>query len=103
MTTAGRPTYNARVAQVYSGIRTGMVAARNQNAHTKLKFREKGQASIEELKSRDFKNELENKESILLKLKDKPNDAIVAPKAEKPLLLMNSSHALYRNPFGRHR
>lgn len=102
MSTAGRPTYNARVgSQVYSGIRTGMVSARNQNAHTKLKYRQVGQATQEELTSRDFKSELEIKEKkhisvgktdSLLSLRDKSTsiieNSVNKSSSSTPLLLI---------------
>ena len=66
MSTAGRPTYHSKAGgQVYSGIRTAMKSGKDQSAHTKLKFRQFGQSSKEEVSDRDFKAELQSKEQII--------------------------------------
>jgi len=60
MSTAGRPTFSAAVGKSNSStIRTQLTSSKDQAAHTKLKFRQVGQASNSETKSIDFKAELE--------------------------------------------
>lgn len=65
MSTAGRATYQAAkgTAQV-SAIKTAAVSGKDQTAHTKLKFRQFGQASQEELKQKkeQLKHALDEKE-----------------------------------------
>lgn len=63
MTTAGRPTWNAAIG---SGSRVQVpskqYSSRDLRGHTKLKQRQIGQNSIEELKQRDLKKELVERE-----------------------------------------
>uniref|UniRef100_A0A383VEF7 Cwf15/Cwc15 cell cycle control protein n=1 Tax=Tetradesmus obliquus TaxID=3088 RepID=A0A383VEF7_TETOB len=67
MTTAHRPTWApARGGEEQGGMRifapSKQVSAKNQAAHTKMKFRQEGQAAPHELKSQDLKAKLEEKE-----------------------------------------
>jgi protein CWC15 len=66
MSTAARPTYFAAVGRQYGGIRSRHISGKDQNAHTKLKFRQIGQSSTEEMKLKDLKYELETKEELNL-------------------------------------
>ena len=63
MSTAGRPTFVAAIGRATNTtIQTRAVCGKDQLGHTKLKFRQIGQASIQELKQRDLREELEKKE-----------------------------------------
>eukprot|EP00879_Flechtneria_rotunda_P004502 GHRR01004757.1.p1 GENE.GHRR01004757.1~~GHRR01004757.1.p1 ORF type:complete len:233 (+),score=66.31 GHRR01004757.1:293-991(+) len=67
MTTAHRPTWApARGGEEQGGTRifapSRQVSAKNQAAHTKLKFRQEGQSAPHELKDQDLKAQLEAKE-----------------------------------------
>jgi len=72
MTTAGRPTYNAAMGrQSYGGIVTTRLSGKDQIAHTKIKYRQVGQSSTVELKTHDFRAELEKRERNALEEKQK--------------------------------
>lgn len=92
MSTASRPTYfPAMGRESNSTIKTVSTSAKDQTAHTKLKFRQTGQATTEELRQRDFRAELEQKERKFLLEKDK-STAWMAKEESKvnvPLLLKN--------------
>ncbi|XP_071453792.1 spliceosome-associated protein CWC15 homolog isoform X2 [Hetaerina americana] len=67
MTTAARPTFDpARGGQGRSEKDLSAISkqysSRDLPSHTKLKFREYGQGTTEELRSRDFRKELEDRE-----------------------------------------
>eukprot|EP00744_Colponema_vietnamica_P010089 GILI01014286.1.p1 GENE.GILI01014286.1~~GILI01014286.1.p1 ORF type:complete len:247 (-),score=70.35 GILI01014286.1:187-927(-) len=67
MTTAHRPTFNARIADGETGQNRLIqpirgFSARDLPAHTKLKYRAPGQGSDYDLKGRDLRSELEEKE-----------------------------------------
>lgn len=67
MTTAARPTFEparggqGRGEKDLSAI-SKQYSSRDLPSHTKLKFREHGQGTSEELRSRDFRRELEERE-----------------------------------------
>lgn len=61
MTTAGRPTYYARVGQKTAKL--NIVSSKDLPAHTKLKYRQTGQNAPAELEKKDLKAELSKKES----------------------------------------
>ncbi|EEB12040.1 pre-mRNA-splicing factor cwc15, putative [Pediculus humanus corporis] len=67
MTTAARPTFEparggqGRGEKDLSAI-SKQYSSRDLPSHTKLKFREHGQGTSEELRSRDFRRELEDRE-----------------------------------------
>lgn len=68
MTTAHRPTWApAKGGEEQGGNRlfvaSRQVSAKNQPGHLKLKFRQLGQSTADELQSRDLKGELELKEA----------------------------------------
>ncbi|KZV68527.1 Cwf15/Cwc15 cell cycle control protein [Peniophora sp. CONT] len=57
MSTAHRPTWDpAQAKDTKGGSR--LMSARDMNAHTKLKFRQPGQTSVDEVKKRDLRAEL---------------------------------------------
>ncbi|XP_031844093.1 spliceosome-associated protein CWC15 [Nomia melanderi] len=67
MTTAARPTFEparggqGRGEKDLSAI-SKQYSSRDLPSHTKLKYREHGQGTIEELRNRDFRKELEDRE-----------------------------------------
>lgn len=65
MSTAARPTYFAAVGKSsYGGIRSRHISAKDQNGQTQLKFRQIGQSSVEEMREKDLRQELEKNEQI---------------------------------------
>lgn len=63
MTTAARPTYYAAIGkQEVGGMRRHIVSGKDQTAHTRLKFRQPGQGTAEDIRAKDLKYELELKE-----------------------------------------
>ncbi|KAL6424668.1 Protein CWC15-like protein B [Formica fusca] len=69
MTTAARPTFEparggqGRGEKDLSAI-SKQYSSRDLPSHTKLKYREYGQGTVEELRNRDFRKELEEKERV---------------------------------------
>lgn len=92
MSNASRPTYFPAVGRPdNNGIQTGYSSAKDQTAHTKMKLRQYGQGSQEELKQKreSFKEELATKEKKFLLSKD-VSTAWMAKEVQKldiPLLL----------------
>ncbi|GLC44620.1 hypothetical protein PLESTB_001326600 [Pleodorina starrii] len=67
MTTAHRPTWAPAIGgEEQGGMRifkpSVAVSAKNLPAHTKLKFRQEGQSSVEDVRAKDLRAELEAKE-----------------------------------------
>jgi protein CWC15 len=60
MTTAGRPTYYARVGQKTAKL--NIVSGKDLPAHTKLKYRQSGQNAPSDVEKKDLKAELFRKE-----------------------------------------
>ena len=59
MSTAARPTFHAAIGKSsYGGSSTRAVSAKDQAAHTKLKFRQPGQSTVSEMASTDLKAKL---------------------------------------------
>ena len=89
---AARPTYFAAVGggnQTYGGVRSRQQCAKDQTAHTKLKYRVIGQSSVEEMSSKNLKDQLD--ESVEKQLKEQ-NKALgmleeAETKVDVPLLL----------------
>ncbi|XP_076435570.1 spliceosome-associated protein CWC15 homolog [Babylonia areolata] len=80
MTTAARPTWDT--ARGGRGKGEGDLSAlskqyssRDLPAHTKLKYRQEGQGTTEELRGRDFRRELENWERSAREKRDKHRDS----------------------------
>lgn len=91
MSTAGRPTFKSAVGKGPSSFRSLMTSGKDQTAHTKLKFRQLGQASEQEVSQKNLRYELEQKETKYVLEKDK-NTAWLAKEEAKidvPLLLKN--------------
>ncbi|XP_029169044.1 protein CWC15 homolog B [Nylanderia fulva] len=69
MTTAARPTFEparggqGRGEKDLSAI-SKQYSSRDLPSHTKLKYREYGQGTVEELRNRDFRKELEDRERV---------------------------------------
>jgi uncharacterized protein YeaO (DUF488 family) len=89
MSTAGRATYQAAkgVAQT-STIQSQHLSGKDQTAHTKLKYRQFGQASKEELAQKnkeagDLKNKLEQKEINSILSSNKETKWMVKEEEEK--------------------
>lgn len=92
MTTAARPTYYAAIGKADNGgFQSRMFSARDQVSHTKLKYRQVGQASVEEMKARDLKAEILKKEDEILTQNDKAMTRILEEekKIDVTLLLKN--------------
>ncbi|KAF3422965.1 hypothetical protein E2986_09994 [Frieseomelitta varia] len=79
MTTAARPTFEparggqGRGEKDLSAI-SKQYSSRDLPSHTKLKYREHGQGTIEELRNRDFRKELEEREREREREKDKSSN-----------------------------
>lgn len=76
MTTAARPTYDtARGGTGRSesdlGALSKQYSSRDLPGHTKLKYRQDGQNSVNDVKNRDFRRELEEKERLNQEKKDR--------------------------------
>ncbi|KAG5513579.1 hypothetical protein PMAC_001011 [Pneumocystis sp. 'macacae'] len=72
MTTAHRPTYDPVRGKSNEQAPTRMFSSRSLPAHTVLKFRRAGQASIEEIEQRDLRAELLEAESAYFSKKSDP-------------------------------
>ena len=67
MTTAARPTFEPAKGGMGRGERdlsalSKQYSARDLSSHTRLKYRDHGQSTTEELRNRDFRRELEDRE-----------------------------------------
>jgi len=76
MTTAARPTFEAARGGKGKGegdlsALTKQYSSRDLPSHTKLKHRQAGQDSVEELRSKDFRKELEDRERVVFREKNK--------------------------------
>lgn len=92
MSTAGRPTYYSAVGKsTYGGARSCQVCVRDQTTNTKLKVRQFGQNTVEELRNRDFREEIESREEAHTKERNRTLALITEEerKVDVPLLLMN--------------
>jgi hypothetical protein len=94
MSTAARPTFNPAIGKsTLGGFNTRSISAKDQAAHTKLKFRKFGQASIEEMETKNLKINLQQKECLLLIEGDKSTSFIsqsASESASSLKLLTNS-------------
>jgi len=68
MTTAARPTFDPARGGTGRGEKdlsalSKQYSSRDLPGHTKLKYREQGQGTVDELRSRDFRKELEERET----------------------------------------
>jgi len=68
MTTAARPTFDPARGGTGRGEKdlsalSKQYSSRDLPGHTKLKYREQGQGTVDELRSRDFRKELEEREA----------------------------------------
>jgi len=76
MTTAARPTFDpakggsGRGEKDLSAI-TRQYSSRDLPGHTKLKYREPGQGTVDEHKSKDYRGELEERERMIQREKEK--------------------------------
>jgi protein CWC15 len=76
MTTAARPTFDPAKGGTGRGEKdlsaiTRQYSSRDLPAHTKLKYRESGQGTVDEHKSKDYRRELEERERVARREKDK--------------------------------
>jgi protein CWC15 len=76
MTTAARPTFDTARGGTSKGENdlsalSKQYSSRDLPSHTKLKYRQPGQDTTDEVKSKDFKQDLERKEREGRRLKDK--------------------------------
>jgi len=63
-----RPTFHPAVAggnTTFGGFKTGQTSVKDQTGHTKLKFRQYGQSSVEEMRYSDMRMELQRREAAL--------------------------------------
>lgn len=90
----GKPTYYPKMGSSQIGVRrTAQQSGKDQTAHTKLKYRQIGQNSLNEMRSKDFKVELRKKESDVLTHIDGGHKLIEeAPKPSGLLLLTDVPH-----------
>ncbi|KAK3878864.1 hypothetical protein Pcinc_016524 [Petrolisthes cinctipes] len=70
MTTAARPTFEPAKGGMGRGERdlsalSKQYSARDLPSHTRLKYRDHGQSSVEEVRSRDMRRELEDRERVV--------------------------------------
>jgi protein CWC15 len=79
MTTAARPTYYAAIGNqfAYGGFKSRMVCAKDQMAHTKLKYRQLGQNTEEEVRSKTLREDLDQKEEEYERQKNKTLNMIL--------------------------
>jgi len=75
MTTAARPTWDAARGgggrdEKNLGVLSKQYSSRDLPSHTKLKYRQTGQGTSQELKSKDFKKELEERERLVRQERD---------------------------------
>ncbi|KAK7090503.1 protein CWC15 homolog [Littorina saxatilis] len=80
MTTAARPTWDTAKGGSGKGERdlsalSKQYSSRDLPAHTKIKYRQEGQGTTEELRGRDFRRELENWERTAREKRDKHRDS----------------------------
>lgn len=97
MSNASRPTYFPAVGRPDNGgVKSGYSSAKDQAAHTTLKYRQAGQASGAEVKQKDFRAELAQKEQKYLLEKDKTTAwmAKEESKVNVPLLLKETAEAV---------
>lgn len=94
MTTAHRPTFNparggtgrnegdlSKLSQQYS--------SRDMPSHTKLKYRQKGQAHPDEISSRNLRAELESRDASLTKDRNRGRESSNAKKPRHFFLINN--------------
>ncbi|KAJ0412232.1 hypothetical protein ATCC90586_006618 [Pythium insidiosum] len=103
MTTAHRPTWHAAVGQKNEGgWQTGgqvsqQFSARDLPGHTKLKLRQVGQGTANEVEARDLRAELEGREQQYEEEKSKNNDSAQARlrrlEENKKILLLGDAEA----------
>ncbi len=83
---SGRPTFKtANGYGSYSNIQSRLISGKDQTAHTKLKFRQIGQASVDEVKKKDFKKSLDVKEQKHVLENDKTTAWMAKDLAENPI------------------
>ena len=73
MSTAARPTFHAAQAKSSAGAAISLnhnVSVKDQNAHSKMKYRQYGQANSDEMQTKNLKANLESQEKQLLKNND---------------------------------
>ena len=84
MTTAARPTYfAAQGRQSFSSFSTRKVSSKDQTAHTKIKYRQLCQNSSEEVRDKDFRKDLEEKELKYLQDEDQAALSFLAEEEKK--------------------
>ena len=85
MSTGHRPTfYPAKgKSEVSGGFKSRLISVKDQRGHTKLKFRQFGQASQSEMVARDFRAEIDAKEEQSLAEKNKGLLAITNAPSDK--------------------
>ncbi|GLE00357.1 hypothetical protein PINS_up009114 [Pythium insidiosum] len=103
MTTAHRPTWHAAVGQKSEGgWQTGgqvsqQFSARDLPGHTKLKLRQVGQGTANEVEARDLRAELEGREQQYEEEKSKNSDSVQARlrrlEENKKILLLGDAEA----------
>ncbi len=79
MTTAARPTYYAAIGNqfAYGGFKSRMVCAKDQMAHTKLTYRQLGQNTEDEVRSKALREDLDQQEEEYERQKNKTLNMIL--------------------------
>lgn len=88
MTTAARPTWDTARGGRGKGegdlsTLSKQYSSRDLPSHTKLKYRQEGQGTAEEVRGRDFRRELEDRERTAREKKDKHRDAAGSTSSSK--------------------
>ncbi|XP_076338942.1 spliceosome-associated protein CWC15 [Tachypleus tridentatus] len=88
MTTAARPTFEpARGREKDLGTLSKQYSSRDLPGHTKLKYRQTGQASSEELRGKDFRRDLEERErAVTYERESKRSREVGSSGTKKPRL-----------------
>lgn len=86
-----RPTFNPAVAAASFGYGGTKLSVKDQAAHTKLKYRQQGQSSQQEMKAYNMKIELERREAAL---KNEKQLAIAMVEREEKEVIKESVPAL---------
>lgn len=102
MTTAHRPTYHPAVGSAIQGGFRYYVARQQKSVHdlphqTKLKYRQVGQDSVEEVKERDLKDELQKREQQYSSTDRSTSGSRSDSKEQQQLLLTDESNTTDNN------
>lgn len=98
MTSAARPTFYPKVGDSRaSTFKSHNVSAKDLSSYTKLKFRQPGQNTLEEIASKNFKSDIDAKEKLILESKDSHFTENLTNETPSVKLLTNISHEDQKN------